>query len=174
MRRCCIKDACGRPASRGCGAGGVALSWLRQRAGGDRRWLGPLVVAALLVVGALSPVLASRRLSEITASGAAGFEYGGDDLSPGSFAQQAADYLGPGDVVEVRGHDDLAFLLFQLSGTKIATYDDPRLEGNDLRIRYADLADAYDEKMDEGGFEPTYLVLPAPELPYERALVRGA
>jgi hypothetical protein len=63
--------------------------------------------------------------------------------------------------VLVNGPDELAFLLFQFSGVRLARYDDPRSDGNDLRIRYEDLADEWDARMAAGGFDPDYIVLPA-------------
>jgi len=153
--------------------GGIALAWLFGAMRARSRAAAIGVTASLLAVGAASPVLAAQRLSEIMEAGSAGFQYGGRDLAPGSFARRAADYLDPDDVVDVQGSDELAFLLFQLSGTKIASYDDPRLQGNDLRIRYAELAEGYDEKVGGDGFRPTFMVLPAPPGPYARALVRG-
>lgn len=152
---------------------GVALvalfKWLRPRA----RWLATAAVASVFAVGAISPVFASLALTETMAEHAAGFEYARRDLQPGSFLRKAAVYLGPDDVVEVRGSDRLAFFLFQLSGVKLADYDDPRLERNELRIRYDELADAYAATMRAGGFPADFLVLPAPEGPYPRALARG-
>jgi hypothetical protein len=153
---------------------GIGLLWLWDRVRERSRALATVTLAVVLGVGAASPVLASQRLSEIIRGGGAGFEYGGEDLAPGSFVRRAAAFLGPDDVVDVRGNDELAFLLFQLSGTKLADFDDPRLEENDLRIRYADLAAAYDRAMDDGGFQATYLVVPAPTDAYERALARGS
>jgi hypothetical protein len=152
---------------------GIALAWLFAALQARSRTGAIGVTALVLVLGAASPVLAAQRLSEIMESGSAGFQYGGRDLAPGSFARRAATYLDPDDIVDVQDSDELAFLLFQLSGTKIAAYDDPRLGGNDLRIRYADLAARYDEKVRGDGFSPTFMVLPAPPEPYERALVRG-
>lgn len=158
----------------GAALGGVALAWIYEQLRTRGAVLARVVVAAVLLVGALSPLLASRGLTDIMRRGAAGFDYGRADLQAGSFLRRAADYLGPDDVVEVQGSDELGFLLFQFSGTKLATYDDPRLEGNELRIRYADLAAAYDQTMASGGFDADYMVLPAPEGAYNRALVRGS
>jgi hypothetical protein len=153
---------------------GIGLLWLWERARERSRALATVALTVLVGIGAASPVLASQRLSEIIRGGGAGFEYGGEDLSPGSFARRAAAFLDPHDIVDVRGNEDLAFLLFQLSGAKLADFDDPRLDGNDLRIRYAELAAAYDRTVDAGGFEATYLVIPAPAGAYERALARGS
>ena len=153
---------------------GIALVWVFEKMRARSALLAVATTGLLLTVGAASPVVASQRLTEIMQSGSAGFQYGGSDLAPDSFAVRAADYLGPDDVIDVRGDDGLAFLLFQLSGTRIATYDDPRLEGNDLRIRYAELAARYDEAVAGEGFDATFMVLPAPDGRYERALVRGS
>ncbi len=153
--------------------GGVALAWLYERLRGKRRWLGAAVTAVILVVGAASPVLASRKLADIIQRNTAGFEYARPDLAPGSFARRAARYLDASELLEVRGDDKLAFTLFQLSGVRLTNYDDPRLDGNDLRIRYADLANAHDAKAVADAFDPTFLIVPAPEDPYRRALERG-
>lgn len=152
---------------------GIALAalfrWCRRR--------GPRIAGAALVtvfaLGSVSPVLASQALTEIMREREAGFDYARDDLQPGSFVRKASAYLGPDDVVDVRSSDRLAFFLFQLSGAKLAHYDDPRLERNELRIRYRDLAARYDETMRAGGFAADFLVVPAPEGDYGRSLVRG-
>lgn len=158
----------------GAALGGVALAWIYEKLQARGVAVARVVVAAVLLLGALSPTLASRGLADIMRRGAAGFDYGRADLQAGSFLRRAASLLGPEDIVEVRGSDELGFLLFQFSGTKLATYDDPRLEGNELRIRYADLAAEYDRTMAAGGFPADYMVLPAPDRPYNRALVRGS
>ncbi len=152
---------------------GVALAalfaWCRRR--------GPRVATAAVVsvfaLGSVSPVLASQGLTDIMREREAGFDYAREDLQPGSFVRKAVAYLGPDDVVDVRGSDRLAFFLFQLSGAKLAHYDDPRLERNELRIRYRDLAARYDDTMTSGGFAADFLVVPAPEADYGRALVQG-
>jgi hypothetical protein len=76
--------------------------------------------------------------------------------------RRASEFLGPDDIVQVQGSERLGFALFQYSGVRLATYDDPRLQGNDLRIRYRDLAAAWDADMQAGGFEPGFLVIPDP------------
>lgn len=153
--------------------GGVALAFLFTFLRRQKRVLAHVVVAGVFVLGGISPVLASQKLTEIMRERRAGFEYARSDLQPGSFVRRAAAYLGPATIVEVQGSDDLAFLLFQFSGTRLATYDDPRLGNNELRIRYRDLAAEYDRTMSEGGFPADFMVLPAPDGPYRRALVRG-
>lgn len=153
--------------------GGLALTWIGRRIAVRNRWLGVAAVTVVLAVGAASPVLASIELTDMIRRQTAGFEYGGSDFASGSFARRAARYLTPDDVLEVRGSDGLAFVLFQLSGVRLTNYDDPRLDGNELRIRYADLAEAHDAKAAAEGFTPTFMVLPAPDGPYVRALERG-
>jgi hypothetical protein len=152
---------------------GVALAagwdWLRQR--GKR--LAVSVTTALLIVGAASPVLASMELTDIIGERGSGFEYARPDLGPGSFVRRIAATVGPDDVVLVEDSDELAFYLFQLSGVRIAQFDDPRLKGNDLRIRYADLASAWDQQMSNLGFEPDYIILPAPDAPIPDAIAAG-
>ena len=114
--------------------------------------------ALTLALGAVSPVLASIRTTEVIRFGDDGFVYAGADFGPGSFVRRASAHLDSGDVLEVRGPDELAWALWQLSGARLATYDDPRLEGNDLRIRYAQPAAAWDRRMAAGGFAPDYVV----------------
>jgi hypothetical protein len=117
-------------------------------------------VAAVLGVGAVSPLFGSARLAEIIEAGEEGFHYARPEIEEGSFVRRAADSLTPDDVVLVEGSNDLGFLLFQFSGVKLAVYDDSRLEHNDLRIRYRDLAESWDRRMQRGGFEPNYRVEP--------------
>ena len=94
--------------------------------------------------------------------GRAGFVYADPDIrDEDSFVQRGLRAVGTDDVVLVTGPDQLAFLLFQFSGVRLARYDDPRVDGNDLRIRYQDPADDWDARMASGGFEPDFVVLPA-------------
>jgi hypothetical protein len=157
----------------GGGLAGISLAfgwdWLRLK--GKR--LSIATASALLIVSAASPVLASVELTDIIEQRASGFEYARPDLGPGSFVRRAAALLDPSDVVLVEDSDELAFYLFQLSGVRIAEFDDPRLDGNDLRIRYADLAKAWDERMSNIGFEPDFIVLPAPSGPIPDAIAAG-
>ena len=132
----------------------VAYGWLRARA----RALGAVMAAGVAVLGLASPVVASTSITKILSSHTEGFDYAEPDLAKDAFVRRAADHLGPDDVVEVQGSDEIAFLLFQFSGTKLATYDDPRLVGNELRIRFSDLAARWDARMSTGGFEPDYVV----------------
>ena len=152
---------------------GIAVVWLFGRLRARAVPLATATVAAIFAFGSISPVLASQALTDEMRSRKGGFAYARPDLQPGSFARRAAAFLGPEDIVEVRGDDGLGFLLFQLSGVKLASYDDPRLEGNELRIRYQDLAADYVDTMEQGGFPADFLVLPAPEGDYPRALVQG-
>jgi hypothetical protein len=125
-------------------------------------------LAAVLAVGAASPVLGSARLAEIIEAREDGYSYARPEIQEGSFVQRAADTLTPDDVLLVGASDHLGFLLFQFSGVKLADYDDPRLEHNDLRIRYRELAESWDRRMERGGFEADYRVeLVASEAPDE-------
>jgi hypothetical protein len=134
-----------------------AFLWLQARG----RMMAVGTAAAVLATGAASPVLASIHLGRVMESGAAGFAYGRDEIShPRSFLHEAASHLGPEDVVDVVDNDELAFLLFQFSGCRLAALDDPRLEGNDLRIRFRGLAKRWDERIASGSFEPTHILAP--------------
>ncbi|HEX2196868.1 MAG TPA: hypothetical protein VHJ76_08075 [Actinomycetota bacterium] len=122
-----------------------------------------LAVAALglgAAIAVASPVVASMEMHEILADHRSGFVYGGPDYERGSFLAEAAEVLDPDDVV-AGGTDELLWGLFQVSGARLAHYDDPRLDGNDLRIRYAELSQQWDAAMAAGGFEPTHVVRPA-------------
>jgi len=156
----------------GAACGGVALAaayrWLRRRS----RTIAFVATTAVFVVGAASPVLAARALTDIIAGEHDGYSYGSDDLADGSFIHRAADELGPDDVVSVPSDDRLAFLLFQFSGCRLVGYDDARLNGNDLRIRYADLARRWNERVAGGRFRPDYIALPE-GMAGQRAVVRG-
>jgi len=141
----------------GAAAGALALlaayGWIRQRA----QTLGTAFIVIVVLLGVASPVIAATSITGILSSHSKGFNYAEPDLARGAFARRAAAHLDPDDVVQVEGSDDLAFLLFQFSGTKLATYDDPRLVGNDLRIRYSDLAEEWNRRTREDGFEPDFI-----------------
>jgi hypothetical protein len=110
-------------------------------------------------VGAASPAIASRDLGELIRAHRKGYIYSRPALGPGSFVRDAATELDPADIVRVDGSTGLAFALFAFSGVRLARYDDDRLVGNDLRIRYADLARRWDLRMASGGYDPDYRVL---------------
>jgi hypothetical protein len=152
---------------------GVGLTALYSWAARRSRAVAAAGAAVVLLVGAASPVMASMRITEIIEQGADGFVYAQPDVGEGSFVRNAAGVLGPTDIVRVEGSDGLAFLLFEFSGCKIATYDDPRLVGNELRVRYTDLARAWDERMSRGGFDADYLALPASTEPGQRSVASG-
>jgi hypothetical protein len=135
----------------------AAFSWLWRR----RRVVAVACSVAVIGVGAASPALASIAFTDVLRNHEDGFVYGGDDLGPNSFVARAASLLGPNDVVAVNGPSSLAFHLFELSGCRLAIYDDPRLDGNDLRIRYADLASEWDARVRGPGFAPDWSVVPA-------------
>lgn len=136
----------------------AAYSWLSARS----RLLGGGALAVVTVVGIASPVLAAGGMREILAAHDHGFVYGSENFAPSSFVMEAASELGPEDIVmtvPARGSNSLGFWLFQFSGCRIGNYDDERLARNDLRIRYRDLAQAWDARMASGGFEPDYIVM---------------
>lgn len=147
----------------GAASGGLALiaayGWLRTRA----RPVAVLLAATVVALGIASPVVASGGLTKVLRSHSEGFDYAEPDLARDAFVRRSASHLGPRDVVRVEGSDPLAFYLFQFSGVKLATYDDPRLIGNELRIRYADLAERWDRRMLGDGFEPDYYVVESTE-----------
>lgn len=132
----------------------AAYGWVRARS----KALAMILVTIVMAMAVASPVVAARGLTRILDRNLKGFDYDGPDLAPDSFARRAAPELGPGDVVAVEGSHELAFLMFQLSGVRLATYDDPRLAGNELRIRFADLAEVWDERIATGGFEADFVV----------------
>lgn len=156
----------------GAACGGVALAagyaWLRVR----NRTFALVAAATVFVIGAASPALASRALTDVMKGEHDGFSYGSENLARGSFIDKAADVLDPDDVVTVPSDHNLAFLLFQFSGCRLAEYDDERLDGNDLRIRYRDLAERWEERMAADGFRPDYIVLPEGAAT-QRVVVRG-
>ncbi|MEA2476208.1 MAG: hypothetical protein QOC87_407 [Actinomycetota bacterium] len=119
------------------------------------------VGAVVMIVGAASPVYASVALTRILQRHAAGFVYARDDLGPGSFVRRVAAQLDPSEIARVQGDDSLGFFLFEFSGCRLASYDDPRLQGNDLRIRDRDLAAAWNAKIADGGFSADALIVPA-------------
>jgi hypothetical protein len=147
----------------------AAHAWLGRRS----RLAASLAGGVVLGCGLVSPALASLGLERVMREHDGGFIYARSDVAPGSFVRRAAARLGPGDVVEVRGSRALALLLWQFAGVKLAAYDDPRLEHNDLRIRYRDLAVAWDRRMAGGGFDADFVVAPAAERAPGRAVVRG-
>lgn len=156
----------------GAACGGAALvvgyNWLRSRA----RGLAVLAAAGVFAIGGISPALAARALTEIIEENRDGFSYGSENVARGSFVDRAAEVLTPDDLVSVPSNDNLAFLLFQFSGCRLARYDDPRIDGNDLRIRYEDLADAWNRRIVDRPFRPDYIALPEGSAG-QPAVVRG-
>jgi hypothetical protein len=147
----------------------IAYEWVARGAPGLAR----AGVTAVLGVGVVSPLFGSVRLAEIIEAREDGFQYARPEIEQGSFVRRAADSLTPDDIVLVEGSDDLGFLLFQFSGVKLAVYDDSRLDHNDLRIRYRDLAESWDRRMQRGGFEPDYRVEPVTSGSREGAVTAG-
>lgn len=136
--------------------GGIALNALFRRSKGGR-----IAAVAIVAVGVISLVMSSAGLVSLIGDRKKGFVYADEDIDEGSFVRAAAEHLSPGDVVEVGDNDALAFKLFEFSGVALANYDDPRLEGNEVRIRYRDLAERYMTQMEAGGFEATHVVVEA-------------
>lgn len=127
----------------------VSLNWRAGAAG---------VVGLVFAVGMASLLIARGSLHVVMEAREAGYEYGSPDIRDDSgFLSRAAPFLGPDDVVEVEGSDRLAFRLFEFSGAKIARFDDERLGSNDLRIRYEDLAQAWNDRMADGGFDADFV-----------------
>lgn len=150
---------------------GVALLALYRLIRGRSQALAAAGCGLLLGVGAASPALASLQMTEILRGGEAGWVYASPDLASGSFLRRAAAHLGPDDTVRVRGSDGLAWALWQFSGVRLADYDDPTLEGNDLRVRFSELARAWDRRIASGGFRPTHVVLPPNRAPGGREIL---
>lgn len=158
--------------------GGVGLWHVARRVGTWRRLGGRALAGALLVLGAVSPALASVSLSRTMIAHEGGYSYRSSDLDEGSFMRQAAQHLDPDDTIAVRGASPagraLALHLFSFSGARLAEYDDPRLESNDLRIRFLDLAEEWDERARESNFPVDYEIRRIPEgSADEQALVSG-
>lgn len=156
---------------------GVALRRGYELAAQHAKALAYAGAAAVCVVGAASPVLAAAGFADMLARRDGGFVYSAPDLRSGSFVRSAASHMGPGEVLDC-DEDALAFLLWQFSGVRLADYDDPRLDGNDLRIRYADLAAAWEERRAGEGFERDWLAVkesdaPPGAVPVARGTYRG-
>lgn len=156
----------------GAACGGAALvagfNWLRSRT----RRVAIFAAVGVFAIGGVSPALAARALTDIIKENKDGFTYSSENLAADSFIERASEVLTPDDLVSVPSDDNLAFLLFQVSGCRLSEYDDPRLDGNDLRIRYEDLAEEWNERMAGRGFRPDYIALPEGSAG-QRAVARG-
>lgn len=137
---------------------GIALTFLFEWIARRTRRGAIAAVASILVLGSFSLLLAVPGLVELIEERDKGFVYAHEDLIEGSFVRSAASQLSPGDIVTAEDNG-LAFKLFEFSGASLGEYDDPRLEGNEARIRYRDLAERYIARMQSGGFEPTHVVV---------------
>jgi hypothetical protein len=127
--------------------------------------LAAIAVASVLTIGVASPAIASIHLTDVIATHDAGYLYRRDDFDASAFLPKAVGRLSSSDVVEVEGSNFLGLLLFSLSGTRLADYDDARLSHNDLRIRYADLARRWDARMAGQGFDPDYVAVRVSDAP---------
>ncbi|MGH2776268.1 MAG: hypothetical protein ACRDJT_12660 [Actinomycetota bacterium] len=144
------------------GAGLAAgFTWMRRRS----EFLAPVVVVLLVVAGSLSLWLSSQALTEIIKNHEDSWLYTRAEFEPDAFIHRAAKQLDPEVVVQAPQDENnvLGFWLFQFSGARINGHSDTRYPGNELRIRYEDLAHRYGEVMDSGGFEVDYIPMPASE-----------
>jgi hypothetical protein len=139
----------------------AGFKWMRRRS----ELMAPVAVGALLIAGAISLMLSSQGLTEIIGEHEDSWLYGRAEFAPDSFIGRASHQLGPDDVVQAPADENnvLGFWLFQFSGARINGHSDSRYPGNELRIRYQDLARRYGEVMDSGGFEVDYAPMPASE-----------
>jgi hypothetical protein len=139
----------------------AGFKWMRRRS----EFLAPIAAGALVIVGSLSLWLSSQGLTEIIKEHEDSWLYTRAEFAPDAFIGRAAEQLGPDDVVQAPQDENnvLGFWLFQFSGTRINGHSDSRYPGNELRIRYQDLARRYGEVMDSGGFEVDYMPMPASE-----------
>ena len=163
--------AAGAPARRGAGGGrcrrGVPV------AEGAACAVAVALAVAAAIVGAVSPALASIRLSRLLPLDAEGYIFGSSNYTGGGFVREAASHLGPSDTVLVHGSNILAFAMFSFSGARLAAYEDPTLRRNDLRIRFPDLAVGWQQKMADGGFRPDFTVVRADEAGPGSVVARG-
>ncbi|MGH2750153.1 MAG: hypothetical protein ACRDK3_04675 [Actinomycetota bacterium] len=150
----------------GAAFGGAALAagwqWLRARS----EFLAPLAVATLVVAGSISLWLSSQAFAHILREHEDSFLYTREEFAPGSFILNASAQLDPSDVVQAppNEHNVLGFWLFQFSGARVNGHSDSRYPGNELRIRYRELARRYAETMSSGGFAVDYVPVPAAEV----------
>ncbi|HZK51626.1 MAG TPA: hypothetical protein VFD47_08695 [Actinomycetota bacterium] len=157
------------------GAGLAAgFMWMRRRS----EFLAPVAVTVLVVVGSLSLWLSSQALTEIINKHEKSWLYTLEEFAPDAFISEAAVQLGPDVVVQAPQDENnvLGFWLFQFSGARVNGHSDSRYPGNELRIRYEDLASRYGEVMDSGGFEVDYIPMPASEaagIPEEAIVAEG-
>jgi hypothetical protein len=152
---------------------GAGVAWLRATLARRAPAVAAALVGAVFVAGVVSPWIASRSLAATIRAGEGGFQYARPDFGRGSFVRRAAGRLDPDHVVEVRGPPQLALALWQFSGARLARYDDPRLRRNDLRIRFRELARAWDSHMAEEGFVPDLIVMPLRGVSGAGVLERG-
>jgi hypothetical protein len=145
----------------------AAFEWVRTR---SRRGA-VIAVGLVMAMGVVSPIFASIHLTRVMSKYEKGFIYAREDFDQDAFVLRAASELSARDVVRVQGSDFLGFLLFQFSGARLASYDDPRLNGNDLRIRFADLAAEWELRVSGAGFVANYTALPEADAPPGVAVV---
>lgn len=141
---------------------GAALAAGFDLLGRRSQFIAPVAVALVAVAGSLSLWLSSLGLARVLHNDDNGFIFNRPEFADGSFIVKAAEVLGPDDIVEAPpGRDNvLGFWLFQFSGVRVTGHEDPRYSGNELRIRYEELAHSYAQVMAAGGFEADYVALP--------------
>lgn len=126
--------------------GGVAMAAIW-------RWLSARRAAVLVAAGVLfssaSPALASVAVTRMLADGGSGFVYGSSDVGADSFVRRAASHLGPDVVLDTGQAPLLGSTIWQFSGCRLVGYDDRALAGNDLRIRFKELAERWDQQAQE-------------------------
>ncbi|MFN2526502.1 MAG: hypothetical protein ABR505_09635 [Actinomycetota bacterium] len=130
-----------------------------------------VIAGLILALAAPSVLRASIDMHALLVTNREGFFYDSANLGEDSLVRAAAEHLDPNDVVRVDGPDALGFLLFQLSGVRLSTYDDPRLETNDLRIRFRKPAHAWEERTAGPGYPPDFEVIPAALAPVSGTVV---
>jgi hypothetical protein len=142
---------------------GVALAFLFRVLAKRSNTLAALAAALFLAVAAASPAVASIYLTKVIAVHEEGYLYRRPDFDDNAFVARAARQLESSDVIDVRGSDFLGFVLFSLTGARLAHYNDDRMAGNDLRIRFETLAQQWDDRMAAGGFDADYTIMRASE-----------
>ena len=131
--------------------GGIALVNLYGRL--SPRWLGAISSAAVIGVGAISPIYASLEMTDIIREEKHGFLYGSTDVQEGSFVRRAAAHMDPDEVMLVVEGDLLAFYLWQFSGARVADDNAGPVGRNPHRIRFRGLAERWYDKETGSGFD---------------------
>ena len=142
---------------------GLALDAIIQRLRAVNIGVSVAVAVTFFGIASLSVLMAAVGLQRTIGQREAGFVYAGPSFGVRSLVDRADRVLGPDSVIEVEPGGNLGLILFQFTGARLASFDDPRLSGNDLRIRYEDLAERWDRAMATSGFTPDHLARPSAE-----------